>query len=188
MRPGGRCADRSQARTPSAERRGRVAAPAGGRENLEPSMSLRLKDKVALLTAAARGHRPRDRRSFRRRRRAGHRHRHRSRRAARGSPANGGGSTCARAKRSRRWRARSGRSTFSSIARASCITAACWNARTTIGISPSTSTSNRCIAPSARSCRACWRRAAARSSTSPRPPPRCAAFPIATSTAPRKRR
>jgi NAD(P)-dependent dehydrogenase (short-subunit alcohol dehydrogenase family) len=36
----------------------------------------------------------------------------------------------------------------------------CSSARTRILISPSTSTSNRCTAPSARSCRACCKRAA----------------------------
>ena len=56
--------------------------------------------------------------------------------------------------------------------------------RTRSGTSPSTSTSSPCTAPSRRSCRACWRRAAAPSSTSPRPSGPARPRPTATSTAP----
>ena len=44
------------------------------------------------------------------------------------------------------------------------------DSRRRTGTSPSTSTSSRCTARSRPSCRACWTRAAARSSTSPRAP------------------
>ena len=53
---------------------------------------------------------------------------------------------------------------------ASSITARCSTATTRPGTSPSTSTSSRCTARSRPSCPACWRRAPARSSTSPRAP------------------
>ena len=49
--------------------------------------------------------------------------------------------------------------------------------RRRIGTFSFDSTSNRCTARSRRSCRPCWPRAAARSSTSPRAPAPCAAFP-----------
>ena len=67
-------------------------------------------------------------------------------------------------RRSRRWRAKSGRSTSCSTAPASSTMAASSTARTRTGTFPSTSTSRRCIARSAPFCRECLGRAAARSS------------------------
>jgi dihydroxy-acid dehydratase len=81
-------------------------------------------------------------------------------------------------------RCRSARSTSCSMPQASFTTAPCWIAPTPTGIFPSTSTSNRCTARSARSCLQCWKAAAAPSSTSPLPPAYSKPRRTVTSTAP----
>ena len=70
------------------------------------------------------------------------------------------------------WPRRPAQSTCCSTARASSITARCSTPPTSNGPSPSTSTSAACSGRSRPSCRAWWRRAAARSSTCRRPPRR----------------
>ena len=71
------------------------------------------------------------------------------------------GSTRATPPPSPPWPSAPARPTSCSTPQASCITAPCWIAPTKTGIFPSTSTSSRCTARSARSCRACWKAAAA---------------------------
>ena len=82
----------------------------------------------------------------------------------------------------------SARSTSCSTRRASCTTGPSWTARKRTGISRSTSTSNRCTGPSRRSCRRCWRAAAAASSTSRLARRLQGRRPTATSTARPRRR
>ena len=90
-----------------------------------------------------------------------------------GRPEEAGVAECVEARRPRYGGDRGGgktawrRSTCSSMRRASCTTARCSMPPIRTGTSPSTSTSNPCTARSRRSCRACWPRAAAPSSTSP---------------------